>query len=223
MIGVNGMIHIYLLGPMVAFVLGAQQWRVFSRRALSAFQHFAAGIVFAALAIELLPLALHDHDVWIVSAGFFSGVLTMLALKWWSGLRWVAHNAWLAYYVDFFIDGMLIVLAGIAGAHRGLLVTCAVTFELLFLGMTLPKRMQPLRWWMASGVLLGGAIVQWMHAFLTPDRLGFLLSFGCAALLFLVAEELLVQAHHDVEDGPWLTAMLFVGFWAVCVLDMLQH
>ena len=44
MIGVNGMIHVYLLGPMVAFVLGAQQWRLFSRRALSAFQHFA-GIV----------------------------------------------------------------------------------------------------------------------------------------------------------------------------------
>ncbi len=40
-----------------------------------------------------------------------------------------------------------------------------------------------------------------------------LLAFGLAALLFLVAEELLVEAHETV-DTPLLAAMLFVGFFA---------
>ncbi len=209
--------------PCIAFLMGAQHWFVLRRTTLSALQHFGAGIVFAALAIELLPLALHDHTVWIVSLGFFSGVASMLALKWWSGLKWVGDTQWLAYFIDFIIDGMLIVLALSSGLHRGVMVTFAVTFELFFLGLSLPKQASKFKWRMASGVCIGGLVIGLSQPLFSPTVMGFLLSFGCAALLFLVAEELLVQAHHDVEDGPWLTAMLFVGFWAICVLDMLQY
>lgn len=38
-----------------------------------------------------------------------------------------------------------------------------------------------------------------------------ILGFGVAALLYLVTEELLVEAH-SVEDTPFITAMFFVGF-----------
>lgn len=47
------------------------------------------------------------------------------------------------------------------------------------------------------------------------------LAFGLAALLFLVAEELLVEAHETV-DPPRPAAMLFVGFFALYILDASQ-
>ena len=52
---------------------------------------------------------------------------------------------------------------------------------LLFLGMTLPKRMQPLRWWII-GVLLGGAIDGRM--LFSPDRLGFVVIWVCSLVVF---------------------------------------
>lgn len=43
-------------------------------------------------------------------------------------------------------------------------------------------------------------------------------ALGVAALLFLATEELLVEAHETV-DTPLLAAMLFVGFFALYILD----
>ena len=54
-----------------------------------------------------------------------------------------------------------------------------------------------------------------------PGRvLSAVLAFGCAALLFLVTEELLVEAH-EVPETPWTTAMFFAGFLLFLVIGML--
>lgn len=47
-----------------------------------------------------------------------------------------------------------------------------------------------------------------------------MLSFGSAALLFLVTEELLVEAH-EVSETAARTAMFFAGFLLFLVLGML--
>ena len=216
-------VALLLVVPWLAFVGAGSNVLELGKKTLSALQHFSAGIIFAALAIELLPLVLNDHELWVVSIGFALGVGLMLALKWSPQLKRLQSQLWVAYFIDFFIDGMLISLAVLAGQHSGLLVAIAVTVELFFLGFTLPKSARKLRFRIGCGVLLGGGLVLLAYPLLTPMILGGLLSFGCAALLFLVAEELLVQAHHDTEDGPWLTAMLFVGFWLMCVLDMVNN
>lgn len=44
------------------------------------------------------------------------------------------------------------------------------------------------------------------------------LSFGLMALLYLVTEELLVEAH-EVPDRPWVAAMFFVGFLLLVGLE----
>ena len=51
-------------------------------------------------------------------------------------------------------------------------------------------------------------------------RQGLLLGFGCAALLYLVTEELLVEAH-EVPETPLATASFFVGFLVLLVIEML--
>lgn len=52
-----------------------------------------------------------------------------------------------------------------------------------------------------------------------PVVAGFL-AFGLMALLFLVTEELLVEAH-KAPDSPWITSLFFAGFLAVLLLDQL--
>ena len=46
-----------------------------------------------------------------------------------------------------------------------------------------------------------------------------MLAFGVAALLYLVTEELLVEAH-ETEDTPLATATFFAGFLALLLLEM---
>jgi ZIP family zinc transporter len=48
-----------------------------------------------------------------------------------------------------------------------------------------------------------------------------LFAFGLMALLYLVTEELLAEAH-EVPDKPWITAMFFFGFLLLIVLDELM-
>ena len=45
------------------------------------------------------------------------------------------------------------------------------------------------------------------------------LSFGAAALIYLIAEELLVEAI-QAEENLFSTAMLFAGFFAIFTFDL---
>ena len=46
------------------------------------------------------------------------------------------------------------------------------------------------------------------------------LAFGAAALLYLVTEELLVEAH-EIPDTPLITAAFFVGSLILFVIEMI--
>ena len=64
-----------------------------------------------------------------------------------------------------------------------------------------------------GGTLLSG---------LTGFPLATMLSFGAAALLFLVTEELLIEAH-EVEQTPFITAAFFAGFLALYIIGILSE
>ena len=67
---------------------------------------------------------------------------------------------------------------------------------------------------LGGGVLLS-APIEYASA---PVKTG-LFAFGLVALLYLVTEELLVEAHEQAEDTPWITALFFVGFLVLLVLQ----
>ena len=52
-----------------------------------------------------------------------------------------------------------------------------------------------------------------------------LVSFGVAALLYLVTEELLLEAHESLPDDHvwWIDLMFFIGFLASFLLEKLMH
>lgn len=64
---------------------------------------------------------------------------------------------------------------------------------------------------------IGAVLATPVTALSAPAVTGFL-AFGLVALLYLVTEELLVEAH-ETPDRPWVAAMFFAGFLALLMLE----
>lgn len=220
---------LYTLIPAAAAVLGAAvAVRVRpGATTVSAIQHLAAGVVFAAAAGEILPDITHRASPIATATGGAIGIAVMLLVgqleksaKGPSGLMAVIG-------IDILIDGLVLGLAFAAGAKAGLLLTVALTLEILFLGLTVANELgETVR---SRGAIIGmtaglvillpaGALLAVPVALLPPVVVTGFLAFGLIALLYLVTEELLVEAHHT-EDRPWVTAMFFIGFLLLLLLD----
>lgn len=204
----------------------------------SAVQHFAAGVIFCVLATELLPDLMHRHmPVWTL-VGFSLGVATMLGVKHvFEGKEGTHGDASdtgssmvTAMGIDVALDGLLIGLGFAAGQKQGLLLTIAISLEVFFLGLacatTLAAKGAARTRILVVPAVLGALLVTGASlgavalTVLSPQALDALLAFGVAALLYLVTEELLVEAH-EVTDTPGQTAMFFVGFIVFFLIDML--
>jgi ZIP family zinc transporter len=200
----------------------------------SAVQHLAAGVVFAAVAGEVLPDLRDQHSLGPLVAGFVAGVISLLAIDAFARRAEAREQAGLpvallaAIAIDLVIDGLLVGIASALGEGQGTILTVALTLEVLFLGLSLAvelgqRGIPRARATLVTGVVslaiavgaVGGAaaLADASHAVLAG-----VLAFGAAALLYLVTEELLVEAHEGTET-PLLTAMFFVGFLAIYVLE----
>ena len=244
---------LFTLAPVVAMAIGGviAAYRPPKARLGSAIQHFAAGVVFAALAVEILPDVVHRNAPFAAAGGFAAGVALMLALRTFAR-RFENKEAQgeaaeivdageigaggrgsiglvLIVGIDILIDGLLIGVAFSAGEREGTLITVALAIELLSLGLATAAALTkagatrkrvittivllallPLAGALAGVLLLAGLSASWMEA---------MLAFAAAALLYLVTEELLVEAH-EVPEAPWMTAMFFVGFLLLLLIDM---
>lgn len=219
----------YTLVPVAAAGLGAgvAVWRRPGAAITSAVQHFAAGVVFAAAAAEILPDVMHGRSPAATVIGGAIGVLVMLGIKRFEVSAKGPVGLLAAVGIDIFIDGLVLGLAFLAGAKAGLLLTIALTLEILFLGLTLTaelgevlkRRMQMVGATVAVALLLPlGALASTPVSALPPTVITGFLSFGLMALLYLVTEELLVEAHKK-PDNVWITSAFFIGFLALLALE----
>jgi ZIP family zinc transporter len=219
------------LFPIGAVVLGAvvSTWRQPGPQLVSAIQHFAAGVVFAALASELLPSLIHERSVVGTLVGGVLGVVAMLALKSVAEKAKGPIGLVTAIGIDVLIDGIVLGIAFASGERAGLLLTIALTIELLFLALPLTAALQAaavskLRVVLSACVLAIvlpiGVLIGLPAAQLSGPWLAGLFAFGIMALLYLVTEELLVEAH-EVPDRPWITAMFFAGFLILILIEEL--
>ncbi|QSB45646.1 transporter [Tsuneonella flava] len=222
----------YTIMPVAAVIVGAivSLLRTPSARFVSAMQHLAAGVVFAAAATEILPQIKHDAAPVATLVGGTVGVGAMLLLK---ALEERATGSLAmigAVAIDILVDGLVLGLAFLAGDKAGILLTIALTLEVLFLGLTLTSDLRKsvrAAWKVvavvaAIGLLLPlGAVLATPVATLSQPIIVAFLSFGLMALLYLVTEELLVDAH-ECPDSPLVTGMFFAGFLGLLIFEELM-
>jgi len=193
---------------------------------IGAIQHFAAGVVLYAVAGELLPEMLSSGAIWPIVVGGGAGILAMLFLRRaTAGARGpaglVATSA-----LDGLIDGLVLGLAFAAGARQGGLLAVALAIEFLFLGLSVAGAFAPsMPRWKTVAATVGialtvppGMLIAWPAAALPEVWQAAAFAFGLVALLYLVTEELLTEAHERPET-EWGTAMIFVGFLTLAVID----
>jgi zinc transporter, ZIP family len=231
----------YVAIPVLVIAVGGtlSAFLKFGPRLRSSFQHFAAGLVFAAVSAGLLTEVMKAHELIPTVIGFSIGVVLMLGMKWllergghpgfsekdppWSLVATAG--------VDYVVDGLLIGIVFGIGARAGALLTLALTVEGLFLAIAVTSTLKGHRFpWTrlmlisaAFGLLFGvGAIVgSSVHGFLSGPVHTAMLAFGSAALISLVTEELLVEAHeHRIQENPMMAALFFAGFLLIIVIEL---
>lgn len=139
-----------------------------------------------------------------------------------------------AVCVDAFVDGFLIGISDEPGSSAGIVMSAALTIEMGFLGLTFAAAMAKQPRGIACAAVavppailvlggIGGALaVDAMSAY--PALHVGLISFGISALLYLVTEELLLEAHHTLDEAGaehtwWVDLMFFVGFLGAFLLE----
>ncbi len=205
-----------------------------SHNARSLIQHFAAGVVLAALAVEVLPELGREHaPAWILIGSFAVGGILMYLMKLWSislesqesnsGSNAFNYGLIAATFIDVAVDGFIIGAGFAAGGNTGLVLALGLSVELLFLGLALVS--DTIKGWrvLVMTLLLAGVVLtctllgNYLLAGASTSVISAILAFGVAALLYLVTDELLIEAH-VVEEKPSSTLWLFAGFlvfWSI--------
>ncbi|MEI7556287.1 transporter [Candidatus Chlorohelix sp.] len=231
---------LYVLIPMAAIVAGGilASFMIPGPVFTSTVQHFAAGVVFFAVAVELLPKMLHEKEPIAIIIGFTVGVVLMLIIKKFAeGAEGIEEGTkqptslLITVAIDVSIDGLLVGLGFAAGGREGVLLTVALGIEIFFLGLATSSALSRAKVSRQKAILLhlglslligiGGVLGATLLGGLSGAVLEVFLAFGVAALMFLVTEELLVEAHKE-HDTIFGTAMFFVGFMLFLLISLVS-
>lgn len=241
----------YIIFPLAASVIGVviAKNRQPSVQIKSLVRHIAAGLVFAAATIELLPDLLKDKQPVATIIGFVLGVGLLLLVKVLLGGHYHGDKdetsdhlhvddeesggfstMMAAIGIDVAVDGLLIGIGFATGQTEGRLLTLALSVEVLFISLSIMasckdrcmSASKTIALAISPGIILavfalvGASIFATLHGALHQA----VLAFGIAALLYLVTEELLVEAHES-PDEPIEVAGFFAGFLLILALAIL--
>jgi ZIP family zinc transporter len=200
----------------------------------SGLQHLASGIVFAAVATELVPEMIQGRRIVAMLCGFAAGVLLMMLIRNLDPAREGKSRGVVGLLgstaVDLLVDGFLVGIGFGLVRASGVLLVVAITFEVLFIGLSISvslvgrgmarSRSLVVLCLLALLVPIGAVIGTLLFGVLDEAWKVAAISFGSAALLYLVTEELLVEAHEQGDTSIGST-MFFVGFGLSLLLAMI--
>jgi ZIP family zinc transporter len=223
-----------VLGGILVFFWAPGVW------ARSAIQHFAAGVVIAAVASDLIPEVIKIGTPSGIIVGFVAGGLVMIGLKWAvlaferraKAKKRLPAGLAAAAAVDTLMDGAILSAGFSMGQQLGGLLAVALAIELFFLTLSVGAEYHKAR----SGHMTGLATTTGIALLLvvgavaasvvldgaSTTTVAVCLAFGAAALIYLIAEELLVESI-QAEESLFSTAMLFAGFTALLALKLLSQ
>ncbi len=131
--------------------------------------------------------------------------------------------------LDTLLDGAIIAAGFTSGSQLGTLLAAALAIELFFLNLSVgaEHHQGQSKGWRGVLITTGIAALMLVGALLgtvalsnaSPATVAIVLAFGAATLIYLVAEELLVESI-EAEDSLFSTATLFTGFLVLLALKM---
>jgi len=245
-------IVLFSLIPLFAMIFGGLLGTNFNvnSKTRSTLLHLAAGVIFAVVAVELLPDIVAKNNVFIVSIGFFAGLGTMLLIKYISRKSEKKHKQTISndinaqktikmlpwgllvgIGVDIILDGILLGVGFAAGESEGILLCVALSLEILVLGLVVSTELKVEKFAkklilsvifilgisMVFGALIGSILLN----FISENSMSGVLAFGLSALMFLVTEELLVEAHENT-DSTFGTTVFFIGFFVFLLIALIH-
>ena len=202
--------------------------------------HLVGGLVLGTAAADLMPAASRSGHPLALALGFclgFSLLLVINAVLKEPELPSAEERArplsilLLPFLVDSLIDGLVVGISSEATSN-GWIIPIAVALEmgLAALGVGTLLGRGAGRWrsslagvLMGLTYLLGLGVSQWLGDWLRGAALTGLLAFGTAALIYLVVEEVMKEAHADGEDDSGVVNLaFFIGLLVVWLLDSVQ-
>ncbi len=233
-----GLLVLYLLIPAGVSLAGTAVAliREPSASARSALHHLAAGAIFAAAAGELVVELVSKKRLLALVIGFLAGAVAMLLVRVASdrieraageGPRRQA-GLLATIGIDVFVDGIVTGIGFALGAGSGLVFIAAFALEMAFLGATTAIELRAAggsRRTVAAGpttlatLLIVGGIAGHFLGRLSGFGFDTVIAFALAVLVYLVTEELLVEAHEEKET-PVMAAFFFVSFLGILALDI---
>ena len=197
------------------------------KKLTSAMQHLCAGLIISAVAVELLPESIGEgHSMYFAAGGYAAGLVIVYTIRFVSRRVDGESSAGLLATVgiDIAVDALLVGISAATLAGLGAAVVAgSLSLEAGFLVMATAGTLLARSWSktkvlaavVAMAVLtLGlGMVGFYASTVLPPNVLTAVTGLGVSALLYLVVEELLVEAHADEEGETSIGSMLFfVGF-----------
>jgi len=127
-----------------------------------------------------------------------------------------------AIVVDAFMDGFLVGIAA-AGKEAIIILAGSLSVEMSFVGITLANACHGMPYSqsifaalagpisLVGGTVIGSLVMLIINGH--PSLFAGIMGFGVSALLFMVAEELLLEAHENGRHVWWVDIKLYTGFY----------
>ncbi|MDE0803317.1 MAG: hypothetical protein OSA99_08335 [Acidimicrobiales bacterium] len=198
---------------------GSDRWR---NRAL----HAAVGVVFAVVAVEIMPEALAVLEGWEIAGAFLLGGTAYLGVQWFTERRTTGTNRmWMIYLAvatDLFGDGLLIGAGTSVTASLGLVLAVGQVLAdipegaasvLTFRANDIGRRNRLLLSASFAIPALIGAAMSYLTLRNQSDAAQTAALVATAGLFSVAAfEDIIVEAHEASDDTRASTVALLVGF-----------
>lgn len=227
------------IGPVVGIVVGAFLGSIFhpDKKTLSILRNLAAGLVLAALSIELTP-KVTGAESWkskiAILSGIVIGALMMILIRTFSAKKDDKAEILASIGTDFFIDALLIGIAiGVISGGKskgGIIMALALGLEMFILTMSTVAgfKSNALHAIMVAGIftlsVLAGIFFGIFAAsnFQSSFVICGMLAAGLSVLIWLVCEDLIAKNDPKILDSRIGATMLFLGFMLVVVMEWFE-
>lgn len=232
--------YLWLSMPAVVLILGgllALFWQP-SKTLIGLIQHLAAGIILAALTIEVFPEMRRGATEQLgLIISFAVGVMFMYGVKLLgaylerrdesnAALQRFNYGLIITVFIDAALDGVTIGAGFAAGDKVGFALALGLSVEMLFLSMSMiSDTINGARiLWLSAGlsvaIFVFAVLGYYFLSASSTTAIALALAFSAAALLYLVTEELLIEAHVH-EEKSYSMLVLFAGFILFWVISLI--